>query len=216
MARARGSITFVRMPSSLGEFAPYVVPLLLGGLVASLVPAWVVRRPGVVSFLGRLGAGRIAILCLATVAVGALGAWFIIGDMLAAGEAAFSTVSPLEMFVLGLSVGLPLSVPGIAAGWTEARRQRRVAQKRRDHVPTKDERREFATRLADQIREVSPRPRDVTASISGDGGTVLLFEGDIDAKEGERLTAALRADLRDVGFKRVEGRASAGEWWTRV
>lgn len=48
-------------------------------------------------------------------------------------------------------------------------------------------------------------------SIAGDGGTVLKLEGKINAKEAERLTA----DMKDVGFKRVEGGGSKS-WWVRV
>ena len=48
-------------------------------------------------------------------------------------------------------------------------------------------------------------------SIAGDGGTVLKLEGKINAKEAERLTA----DMKDVGFKRVEGEGSKS-WWVRV
>lgn len=52
-------------------------------------------------------------------------------------------------------------------------------------------------------------------AIGGAGGTVLKFEGDLSAEEGERLTVALRADLKEVGFKRVEG-GGAKSWWVRV
>jgi hypothetical protein len=51
--------------------------------------------------------------------------------------------------------------------------------------------------------------------VGGDGGRVLVLEGDLDAAEGERLTAALRAELEGLGFRRVEGAGGKG-WWTRV
>ena len=33
---------------------------------------------------------------------------------------------------------------------------------------------------------------------------------------GEKLTNALRDDLKAVGFTRVEGSQNGKEWWTRV
>ena len=53
-------------------------------------------------------------------------------------------------------------------------------------------------------------------SIGGNGGTILKLEGDFSAKEGERLTDALREDLKSLGFKRVEGKGAGGDWWSRV
>ena len=70
--------------------------------------------------------------------------------------------------------------------------------------------------MVKQILDVSPRPRRLSASVGGDGGRVLRLEGDIDPAEGERLTAALRSDLAELGFKRVEGTGNASEWWSRV
>ncbi len=70
--------------------------------------------------------------------------------------------------------------------------------------------------LVRQIQSVSPRTRTLQATVGGEGGTVLSFQGDLDAKEGERVTAALRADLEELGFRRVEGEAAGRSWWTRV
>jgi hypothetical protein len=63
---------------------------------------------------------------------------------------------------------------------------------------------------------VSPTPRSVSASIGGEGGRVLVLSGDIGADEAERLTTALRADLVELGFKRIEGGKGSKQWWTRV
>jgi hypothetical protein len=73
-----------------------------------------------------------------------------------------------------------------------------------------------AADLGRQIEEISPTPRKVVASVGGDGGRVLSLEGDIDAEEGDRLTTALRADLQELGFKRVEGGTGSTTWWSRV
>ena len=73
----------------------------------------------------------------------------------------------------------------------------------------------FAENLARQVREFSDPGREVKVTIGGDGGRVLKFEGDLSAEQAERLTAALRADLKEVGFKRVEVDAPE-KWWVRV
>ena len=117
--------------------------------------------------------------------------------------------------IFGLAIGLPMSLPGLVLAWTDARAEEGKNTKRKNRVATKDDRRDFAENLGRQVRELSDPARDVRGSIGGDGGTVLKLEGDLAWKEGERLTAALRGDLKDVGFKRVEG-GSAKSWWVRV
>ena len=109
-----------------------------------------------------------------------------------------------------------MSLPGVVFAWSDARTKEKAQKKRRDFVPTKDDRRKFADDLVRQIKEVSPKPREVRASVGGDGGRVLMLEGEIDAAEGERLTAAIRADLAALAFKRVEGKHGSREWWSRV
>jgi hypothetical protein len=153
---------------------------------------------------------------MALVAAGALAAYRIGVSLIDAGATSGADISVPLVFALGLAVGLPIGVPGLLAAWTEARRKDRETRRKRDFVPTKDDRRGYAVQLVQQIMDVSPRPRELSASIAGDGGTVLRFEGDIDAAEGERLTTALRLDLSEVGFKRVEGQNGSKEWWTRV
>jgi len=120
-----------------------------------------------------------------------------------------------EILLFGAAIGLPMSLPGVVSAWMGARAADEKRRKRKDRVVTKDDRREFAENLARQVRELSDPPREVNVRIGGDGGTVLKFEGDLSAKEAERLTAALRADLKEVGFKRVEG-GTPKNWWVRV
>ena len=119
------------------------------------------------------------------------------------------------MLLFGLAIGLPMSLPGVMLAWTDARAGEEKERKRKNRVVTKDDRRAFAEDLARQLKELGDPDRDVKVSIAGDGGTVLKLEGKINAKEAERLTAALRADMKDVGFKRVEG-GGAKSWWVRV
>lgn len=120
-----------------------------------------------------------------------------------------------EMLLFGLAIGLPMSLPGVVSAWLDARAAESKKKKRKDRVVTKDDRRAFAENLARQVRELGDPGREIKVTIGGDGGTVLKLEGDFSAKEAERLTDALRADMQDVGFKRVEGDATKN-WWVRV
>ena len=45
---------------------------------------------------------------------------------------------------------------------------------------------------------------------------VLYFEGDLASDQGEKLVAALRSEMKELGFKRVEGKGPRGDWWTNV
>jgi hypothetical protein len=134
----------------------------------------------------------------------------------AGGAAGLQAVTPPQLLLFGFLIGVPLSLPGLLFTWSDARARERARLKKRDFVPTKDDRRAWAADLASQIEEVSPTPRSVSASIGGEGGRVLVLSGDIGADEAERLTAALRADLAELGFKRVEGGKGSKQWWTRV
>ena len=204
------------MNDTLTTFAPHALALLIGGLATSLGITYGARRSGAQRFLARIGGMTLLVTCLVAAAAASVALYALVRPLVDRAISEPASLAPWRLLALGLAVGLPLGLPGLFAAWSEAHRARRAQLKRRDRVPTKDDRRAYAEGLVQQIAEISPTPRALTASISGDGGRVLLFEGEIDAKEGERLTAALRADLQEVGFKRVEGRNGANEWWTRV
>lgn len=200
----------------LGGFGAHFIALIMGGLGGSMVPTFGARSRRMQELLGRTRGPIIWASSLAIGALAAFGAWQI-GSQLATTSTAELATRPVPLlFLLGLCVGLPISAPGVIAAWSFARRTSVERARKRDFVPTKDDRRAFARKIVQQIHDVSPRPRTVSASISGDGGMVLRFEGDIDAEEGERLTRALQEDLREHGFKRVEGIHGEKEWWSRV
>lgn len=205
-----------RMNGSISDFLPQIVALLLGGLGVSLGATYVARRPRPQALLTTTGPLAFALICVVIAGAGMAVAWLLIRGLLDTALTEPETLSAGRLLALGSAVGMPLTLPGLIAAWSDARRRERAKVKRRDFVPTKDDRRAYAKQLVEQIQEVSPRPRELTASIAGDGGTTLRFEGDIDAVEGERLTKALSGDLRDVGFKRVEGSKGKREWWSRV
>ena len=204
------------MDATLRTFAPHALALLIGGLSASLGVTYVARRPRVQSVLASIRLRTLGAGCLAAAGLAAAAIYTLVRPALQGALSDPRAVTPWRFLAIGASVGLPLGLPGVIAAWSEAGRAQRARLKRRDWVPTKDDRRAYATELAGQIAEISPRPRALTASISGDGGTILSLEGEIDAEEGERLTAALRSDLREIGFKRVEGRNGSEQWWARV
>jgi len=195
---------------------PHIVAMLAGGLGMSLGVAYLARSVRGQARLVRTGGWALALFAVVSIAIGVGAAYWLIRPILDSAGTNVALGSPAQLFVLGVLLGLPLSLPVIVVAWYDARAEEKKRSKRKDAVATKDDRRAFADGLARQILEASDRPRDLHASIEEDGGRVLMLEGDIDAQEGERLTAALRRDLKDLGFKRVKGGRGSKTWWSRV
>jgi len=215
--RASGRANYLgRMDDSLRDFAPHIVALIAGGLGTSLGLTYGTRTPRAQAAFLKTKSWVFGLTCLGLAAAGSALAFWIVRSLLAGGATGPGTVQPTRLLLLGVAIGIPLGLPGVVFAWSEAKRRDRASKKRREWVPTKDDRRDYAAKILRQILDVSPRPRTLDATIGGDGGTVLVFEGDIDSKEVERLTEALRADLSDVGFKRVEAKNGTREWWSRV
>jgi hypothetical protein len=187
--------------------------LLLGGLAASLLVTVISRsRRGRERLLATSGWTLTGASFLAVLLALAPAYWIV--RPLLDGRGAAQMAGPVVFLVGGLLLGVPLSLPGVLVAWREvrAREKRRRTRSR----ATRADRRAYAEDLVRQIREASPEARSLEAVVTGDGGTVLRFVGDLRAREGERLTEALREDLGEMGFKRVEGRSGEREWWTRV
>jgi hypothetical protein len=204
------------MTTTFGDFAPEILTLLVGGLLGSLGSTFLARHPRARARLARTPGWSFAVALLAVGAAAGAVAFVQVRAVLAEGTPGLETVTPPQLLLFGFLIGVPLSFPGLLFTWSDVRARERARLKKRDFVPTKDDRRAWAADLARQIEEVSPTPRSVSASIGGEGGRVLVLSGDIGADEAERLTAALRADLAELGFKRVEGGKGTKEWWTRV
>ncbi len=206
------------MESGLRDYVPHMVMLLLGGLGTSLGLAWLGRRPRGRAGLRRTRTWGIALIGVIAIAVGAAALMWMVRRMLEAGGPDVSLPSPWELFLLGAGLGLPLALPGLLLVWSEERPEKVAERNRRIASATKDDRRAFAERLAGQILEASDRPRELTVEAGGDGGRVLEFHGDLAREEGDRLVAALRGEMRELGFKRAEGGGRGGgpRWWTRV
>jgi hypothetical protein len=196
--------------------------MLLGALLPSLGLVYVSRSARGRATLARTS-GRTLVLLGVGVTAACGGAVYALTRAIVAAlghkgsGASASTLPPPWMFLaFGLAVGLFLALPAAVLAWADERARAREWSRRKDHVPTKEERRAFAVDLARQIRELSAPRRAVEVSVGGDGERVLLIRGSLDPQEGERLTAALRGDLQGLGFKRVEGSGGKKDWWTRV
>ena len=203
------------MENGFAQFAPQITAMLLGGLSASFGIPWLLRSARGRELLVNMKRSSLTLFVLASVGLGGGAVYWIVSETLESIGGQPELASPAVMLLLGLAIGLPMSLPGVVLTRMEARAKEEKKRKRRDRVFTRDDRRAFAEDLGRQVREFSDPGREVKVTIGGDGGTVLLFEGDMSAKQAERLTAALRADLKEVGFKRVEDGKSKS-WWVPV
>lgn len=191
--------------------------MLAGGLVTSLGLTWLASRPSARARLGTLRGATVFVVAALALAAGAGAVVWLVGALLESARAGNPVLpSTPGLLLFGVFLGLPLALPAVVMSWSDARRRRAAELNKRDFVPTKDDRRAFAEKLEKQIVELSHEPRSVKASIGGDGGRILSFEGDLDAGEGSRLVSALRADLKELDFKRVEGGSGASSWWEPV
>ena len=202
------------MNTLLNSFLPQVAALLLGGLGVSLgLTIWSRTARGQARLLATSG-WTMAMAAIVAVLAGVAAAYLVVRPYIAPGAGPLPLPGTATLFVVGAAVGLPLGLPGLLVSWREVRQRDRTRRIRAN--ATKDERRAYAVDLVRQIDEATPGGRTLSAVVGGDGGRVLSFEGELGAREGERLTRALRQDLKELGFKRVEGTYKGKEWWTRV
>ncbi len=201
----------------LSDFAPQLLALLAGALISSLGPGIWVRRPRGRAWLSRVGGWALTAFVTVSLAVAAVAVYWGYSRIVAIPETLTPVLgTPLQLLALGLAVGLPCSTPSVLYARHELRRLASEKEARKNKPPSRAERVKYARELATQIREVSPERSGLSATVSGEDGEVLVFEGPLERREGDRLVAALRADLEDRGFKRVEGEGPGGKWWSRV
>jgi len=199
----------------VSDFLPHLVLMFVGGLASSLGLSYWARSPRGRGVLEGMSMSMVAAASVgALAAMGLAGWWFVRGRMEGGGEQLFASPWPLLLF--GLAVGLPMGLPQLIAVWNEERPEKKAERERKAAESTPEEREAYAAELLEQIRAASPEPRKLEAFIRGDDKRVLWFEGDLARDEGERLVEALRHDLQEHGFRRVEGRGSKGNWWTKV
>ncbi len=198
----------------LNSFLPQVVALLIGGLGASLgLTIWSRTGRGQARLLATSGS-TVAMATVFIVAAGAGVAYLVARPFIAPGAGPLPLPGTATLFLVGVAIGLPLALPGLIVSWRDVKARDRTRRIRAN--ATKDERRAYAADLIRQIDEATLGGRTLSATVGGDGGRVLTFEGELGAREGERLTRALRQDLKELGFKRVEGNYKGKDWWTRV
>ena len=123
--------------------------------------------------------------------------------------------SPWFFFTFGVVMGLPFTLSAVNGVWRQHRDAQARAEKKKKPA-SREDRREFARDLERQLREFVGDTRTIKVELQGDEGTVLFLQGEITRQEGERLVAALHADIDAVDFRRVEGKSEKGKWWVRV
>ena len=167
--------------------------------------------------MARTGGWAIASLMTLSLAAAAIAVYWGYSRIVADPQSLATVLgSPFQLLLLGLAIGLPCSAPSVLYARHELRRIASEKEARKRKPPSRAERVQYARELATQIRDVSPERSGLSASVSGEDGEVLVFEGPLERPEGDRLVAALRGDLGDRGFKRVEGEGEGGKWWSRV
>lgn len=124
--------------------------------------------------------------------------------------------SPWIFLTFGLAAGLPFTLPPMTTIWREERSPRRAAREKTKTVSA-EERLEYAKELERQLAEYVGDMQAIAVRTSGDRRAVLQLEGDLDRERGERLVAALRADIEAHQFQRVEGGPPGSKkWWVRI
>lgn len=204
------------MEPILRAYGPSIGALLLGGLGVSIGATLLARSPRGQNRLLKTSGWTLLLFAVAAVAAGGAAVYWTVLPLIDASGGGKSLASPAVLLLVGVLVGLPFSFPGVVLAWNDARADAKRRSKRRETVATKDDRRAYAMDLLRQIQDVSDHPRDLRVSAAGDGGRVLVLDGDIQADEVERLAAALRGDLKELGFRRVEGGSGPNHRWTKV
>lgn len=204
------------MPIGLGDFLPHLILMLVGGLGSSVGLGRWARGDRGQALLGKMSGATIIGFALVSFASMGGAAYWVWHRVLNAEDTAGALGSPWTLFLFGVAVGLPMSLPHVISTWNRHRPAKVAERERRAAASTRDDRAEYAERLLKQIHDATPERRTLEVLIRGDEGRVLWFEGELSRDEGERLVSALRHELSEVGFRRVEGRGPKGNWWTRV
>jgi hypothetical protein len=124
--------------------------------------------------------------------------------------------SPVLFFVFGIAAGLPFTLATVVTVRRQARMAEERARKRKEKPASRQERREFASKLEKQLQEYSNELKGAKVRIQGDRGTVMTIHGNVSREQAEKLVHVLRGDLRDLGIERVESGDVAKNWWVRV
>ncbi len=189
--------------------------ILAGGLLGSFGANTVVRSGMGRAFVIKWRWWGVAIYYLVVVTVVVAGLVWVLRSLVANLDADSLFESPWFFFTFGVVIGLPFTLPAVTGVWRQHRAAQARAEKKKKPASRQD-RREFAKDLEKQLREYVGDTRTIKIELQGDEGTVLFLQGEITRQEGERLVAALHADIDAVDFRRVEGKSEKGNWWVRI
>ena len=189
--------------------------ILAGGVLSSFGANSVVRSGMGRAFVTRWRWWGLAIYYLIIMTVVVVGLGWVLRSLVANLDAESLLDSPWFFFTFGVVMGLPFTLPAVTGVWRQHREQLARAEKKKKPT-SRQERLEFAMGLERQLKEYVGDKRTIQVELKGDEGNVLYFRGEITREEGERLVAALRADIDAVDLRRVEGRSEKGKWWVRV
>ncbi len=189
--------------------------ILAGGVLSSFGANSVVRSGVGRAFVTRWRWWGLMIYYLIIMAVVVTGLGWVLRSLIANLDPESLFDSPWFFFTFGVVIGLPFTLPAVTGVWRQDREQSARAEKKKKPT-SRQERLEFAMGLERRLKEYVGDTRTIQVEIQGDEGNVLYFRGEITREEGERLVAALRADIDAVDFRRVEGRSEKGKWWVRV
>jgi len=124
--------------------------------------------------------------------------------------------SPVLFFVFGIAAGLPFTLATVVTVRRQAKMAEERARKRKEKPASRQERREFASKLEKQLQEYSNELKDAKVRIQGDRGTVMTIHGNVSREQAEKLVHVLQGDLQDLGIERVESGDVTKNWWVRV
>ena len=189
--------------------------ILAGGLLSSFGANTVVRSGMGRAFVTRWRWWGVMIYYLIVMAIVVTGLGWVLRSLVANLDADSLFASPWFFFTFGVVMGLPFTLPAVTGVWRQHREQLARAEKKKKPA-SRQERLEFAKDLERQLKEYVGDTRTIQVELQGDEGNVLYLRGEITREQGERLVAALRADIDAVDFRRVEGKSEKGKWWVRV
>jgi len=200
----------------MSDYIPHLVFMLVGGLASSVGLGQVARSSKGQAVLGAAKGWSVGLFTAVSLAGMGGAGWSMVQRVLNAADGAAPFGSPIALLAFGLAIGLPMSLPQVISTWSQLRPEKIAAREEKAASATREDREGYARQLVEQIRDASAAPRQIEAFTRGEDGRVLWLEGELARDEGERLVAALRRELTEVGFTRVEARGGKENWWTKV
>lgn len=193
----------------------FLIIAFAGGMLGNLGPAMLMRSGRGRIFVSRWQWWGVALYFLAVCCVVAGIVVWAYYSVVNVQLRARTLEAPWFFFAFGLAAGLPFSLATLIS----VRRSEREALERakRQKPASRQERLDFAKRLEAQLRDFSEDLKTARVVVKGKESTVLAIHGGVTREQAERLAAALRNDLIDLGIQRIEnGDAEDNKWWVRV